>query len=104
MATRSCVAAGNTMCRPSTGLLRIAVREARQGGDPVSGRLLVSFQPNAPSQVQLLSDRGHRAYSSSNLNDRDAALLVRDGEDDGPRRCALRLERDRGFADSPLEG
>jgi hypothetical protein len=30
------------------------------GSDPVSGRLLVSFQPSAPSQVQLLSDRGHR--------------------------------------------
>jgi hypothetical protein len=33
------------------GLMRIKVPEARQGGGPVSGRLLVSFQPNAPSQV-----------------------------------------------------
>jgi hypothetical protein len=33
--------------------MRIKVPEARQGGGPVSGRLLVSFQPNAPSQVQL---------------------------------------------------
>jgi hypothetical protein len=77
------------------GLMRIAVPEARQGGDPVSGRLLVSFQPNAPSQVQLLSDRGHRPYSSSNLNDLDAALLVRDGEDepragDPARRMVIR--------------
>jgi hypothetical protein len=73
------------------GLMRIAVPEAREGGDPVSGRLLVSFQPNAPSQVQLLSDRGHRPYSSSNLNDRDAALLVRDGEDE-PARVIPREE------------
>jgi hypothetical protein len=35
--------------------------------------------------VQLLSDRGHRPYSSSNLNDPDADLLVRDGDDAPPR-------------------
>ena len=73
------------------GLMRIAVPEARQGGDPVSGRLLVSSQPNAPSQVQLLSDRGHRPYSSSNLHEPDAALLVRDGED-APARVIPRHE------------
>ena len=73
------------------GLMRIKVPEARQGGGAVSGRLLVSFQPSAPSQVQLLSDRGHRAYSSSNLDDPDAALLVRDGED-GPSRVIPRHE------------
>ena len=37
------------------GLMRIAVPEVRQGGDPVSGRLLVSFQPNAPSQPSRTS-------------------------------------------------
>jgi Alpha/beta hydrolase domain len=63
------------------GLMRIKAPEARHGDRPVSGRLLVSFQPNAPSQVQLLSDRGHRPYSSSNLDDPDAALLMRDGDD-----------------------
>jgi Alpha/beta hydrolase domain len=73
------------------GLMRIKVPEAREGGGPVSGRLLVSFQPNTPSQVQLLSDRGHRPYSSSNLNDPDAALLVRDGEDE-PSRVIPRQE------------
>jgi hypothetical protein len=67
------------------GLMRIKVPESQQGGGPVSGRLLVSFQPNAASQVQLLSDRGHRPYSSSNLDDPDAALLVRDGDDAPPR-------------------
>src|ERR1700750_380668 len=77
------------------GLMRINVPEAREGGGPVSARLLVSFQPNAPSQVQLLSDRGHRPYSSNNLNDLDAALLVRDGEDepragDPARRMVIR--------------
>jgi hypothetical protein len=66
-------------------LMRVNVPEARQGGGAVSGRLLVSFQPSVPSQVQLLSDRGHRPYSSSDLADPDAALLVRDGDDAPPR-------------------
>src|SRR5260370_17207631 len=38
------------------GLMRITVPEAQRAGRPVSGRLLVSFQPNAPSDLQLLSD------------------------------------------------
>ncbi len=67
------------------GLMRIKVPDAQQEGGPVSGRLLVSFQPSAPSQVQLLSDRGHRPYSSNNLDDPGATLLVRDGDDAPPR-------------------
>jgi Alpha/beta hydrolase domain len=67
------------------GLMRVKFPEAQQDGRPVSGRLLVSFQPNAPGQVQLLSDRGHRPYSSNDLDDPDAALLVRDGDDAPPR-------------------
>jgi hypothetical protein len=71
---------------PATeGLMRIKVPKAQQEGGPVSGRLLVSFQPSAPGQVQLLSDRGHRPYSSNNLDDQGATLLVRDGDDDPPR-------------------
>ncbi len=67
------------------GLMRIQVPQAGWEGGPVSGRLLVSFQPGASSQVQLLSDRGHRPYSSSNLDDPDATLLMRDGDDAPPR-------------------
>jgi hypothetical protein len=37
------------------GLMRIKVPDAQRAGTPVSGRLLVSFQPGATSQVQLLS-------------------------------------------------
>jgi Alpha/beta hydrolase domain len=62
------------------GLMRIEVPEARQDGSPISGRLMVSFQPNAPSPVQLLSDRAHRPCASNNLDDPDAVLLVRDGD------------------------
>jgi hypothetical protein len=71
---------------PATkGLMRIKVPEAQQEGGPVSGRLLVSFQPSAPGRAQLLSDRGHRPYSSNDLDDPDATLLIRDGNDAGPR-------------------
>jgi len=81
---------------PATeGLMRITVPEAQQAGHPVSGRLLVSFQPNAATQVQLLSDRGHRAYPSNDLGDPDAALLVRDGAETPPRAIP---RRDWSFA------
>ena len=67
------------------GLMRIKVPEAQEAGRPVSGRLLVSFQPGAASQVQLLSDRGHRPYPCNDPADPDALLLVRDGDDAPPR-------------------
>jgi hypothetical protein len=73
------------------GLMRIEVPEARRDGRPIAGRVLVSFQPNAPARVQLLSDRGHRPYSSSDLDDPDATLLVRD-EDEVPLRVIPRRE------------
>ncbi|HEV8680878.1 MAG TPA: alpha/beta hydrolase domain-containing protein, partial [Stellaceae bacterium] len=70
---------------PVEGLMRVTVPEAEGAGRPVSGRLIVSFQPNAPTRVQLLSDRAHRAYPSNNLADPEAVLLVRDGDGAPPR-------------------
>jgi hypothetical protein len=67
------------------GLMRIKVPEAQIDGRPVSGRLLVGFQPSKPSHVQLLSDRGHRPYPSDDLDKPNAVLLVRDGEEARPR-------------------
>ena len=67
------------------GLMRIKVPEAQIDGRPVSGRLLVGFQPSKPSQVQLLSDRGHRPYPSDDLDNPNAVLLVRAGEEARPR-------------------
>jgi hypothetical protein len=67
------------------GLMRIHVPDARAARGPVSGKLLVSFQPNAPGQVQLLSDRAHRAYPSSSLEDPEAILLVRGADDTPPQ-------------------
>lgn len=62
------------------GLMRIHVPEAQIGGAAVSGKLMVNFQPNAASPVQLLSDRGHRPYPASDPYDRDAVMLVRDAD------------------------
>jgi len=67
------------------GLMRIKVPEAQIDGCPVSGRLLVGFQPSKPSQVQLLSDRGHRPYPSDDLDNPNAVLMVRDGEEARPQ-------------------
>jgi hypothetical protein len=67
------------------GLMRVTVPDAEQNDAPVSGRLLVSFQPGAPSQVQLIADRAHRPYPSNDFGDPDAILLVRDGDDAPPR-------------------
>ena len=67
------------------GLMRIHVLEARRAGLPISGKLLVKFQPNVPSQVQLLSDRLHRPYPTNNLDDSDAVLQVYDADDVPPQ-------------------
>jgi Alpha/beta hydrolase domain len=67
------------------GLMRIRVPEARSADGPISGKILVKFQPNAPSQVQLLSDRLHRPYPATNLSDPDATLFVRDADEAPPQ-------------------
>src|SRR5215467_3627755 len=67
------------------GLMRIRVPEAQSASGPISGEILVRFQPNAPSQVQLLSDRLHRPYPATHLYDPDATLLVRDTDDAPPQ-------------------
>ena len=60
------------------GLLRINVPGAVTSDGPISGKLVVTFQPNAPAQVQLLSDRMHRPYPANDLNDPEAMLTVQD--------------------------
>jgi len=66
---------------PGAGLMRIHVPDAQQAGRPITGKLMVKFQLNAPSQFQLLSDRLHRPYPSNSIDDPDAMLLVYDAED-----------------------
>ena len=73
------------------GLMRIRVPDAQSAGLPISGKILVKFQPSAPSQVQLLSDRLHRPYPTNNLDDSYAKLLVYDASD-APARVMPRAE------------
>jgi hypothetical protein len=71
------------------GLLRLYAPEARGAdGRPLRGRVYVNLQ--APEAVPhfLLSDRGHLAYPAADLEEPNAALLVRDQLDGPPQTIA----------------
>jgi hypothetical protein len=93
---------------PTTpGLIRIQVPEAIDaGGQPISGKIGVTFQPDARVQVQLLSDRLHRPHPAKDLNEREATLTVQDHEDAPPHTIPrhqwsfARLEDDRVVPDA----
>ena len=63
------------------GVLGMRAPGAAEGSGPVSGRIVVTFHNNAPTQVQLLSDRNHQAYPADNLDDPGAVLTVQEHED-----------------------
>ncbi len=67
------------------GLLGIDVPQAVREDGPVSGRMAVTFQPSVASDVQMLSERGHRPYPTNHLEDWEATLTVRDSEEGEPR-------------------
>ena len=74
------------------GLLRIQVPDAATSdGQPISGQVVVTFQPSSPSQVQFLSDRNHLAYPADNLEDWNSVLKVQEHED-APERVIPREE------------
>jgi hypothetical protein len=93
---------------PSTpGLIRIQVPEAVDAsGQPLAGKIAVTFQPDARISVQLLSDRLHRPHPARDLNERDATLTVQEHEDAPPQTIArdqwsfARLEGDRVLPDA----
>ncbi|MGI8551616.1 MAG: alpha/beta hydrolase domain-containing protein [Dehalococcoidia bacterium] len=62
-----------------------------EDGKPISGQVLVQFQPNELLSDHLLADRLHRPYPAAALNDRAAVLSVREWLD-GPRTM---IPRDR---------
>jgi hypothetical protein len=89
------------------GMIRINVPEAVDaGGQPISGKIAVTFQLDVQVQVQLLSDRLHRPHPAEDLNDRDATLTVQDHEDAPPQTIPreqwsfARLEGDRVVPDA----
>ena len=64
------------------GLFRCNVPDAQNAdGSPVSGRIVVSFQPIAQTDTQFLSDREHRPYPTNHLESWDSVLTVQDHED-----------------------
>ncbi len=64
------------------GLFRCNVPNAQNAdGSPVSGRIVVSFQPTARTDTQFLSDREHRPYPTNHLESWDSVLTVQESED-----------------------
>ena len=53
-------------------------------GEPVTGNTAVTFQPNSPAQVQMLSDRDHLPYPANDPQDRDSVLTVQDHDNAEP--------------------
>jgi Alpha/beta hydrolase domain len=72
------------------GIMRLRGPEAitPQGG-PISGKVVVNFQPNEPTQTQFLSNRMHRPYPTNNVDDPEAMLTEQDHED-APERIIPR--------------
>ncbi|MDP6549819.1 MAG: alpha/beta hydrolase domain-containing protein [Dehalococcoidia bacterium] len=64
----------------SPGRLHIRVPGAVTSAGPISGKIAVSFQPNAASPTQLLSDRGQRNNPAADLDEPGAVLTVRNHE------------------------
>ena len=64
------------------GLFRCHAPNAVNGdGSPVSGRIVVSFQPIANVDTQFLSDREHRPYPTNHLESWESVLTVQEHED-----------------------
>ena len=63
------------------GLMRMEVPDAVSPEGPLSGKIIVTFQPNARAQVQALSDAMHRPYPATDVSDPEATLIVRDNDD-----------------------
>jgi Alpha/beta hydrolase domain len=93
---------------PTTpGLIRIQIPESLDaGGQPLSGKIAVTFQPDGRVFSQLLSDRLHRPHPAEDLNDRDATLTVQEHEDAPPQTIPrdqwsfARVEGDRVVPDA----
>ena len=68
----------------ASGLFRCNVPNAvNADGSPVSGRIVISFQPTVATDTQFLSDRDHAPYPTNHLESWDSVLTVQDYED-GP--------------------
>jgi hypothetical protein len=71
------------------GIMRLHTPDAVTAEGPISGKIVVTFQPNIPTPVQFLSSRMHRPYPTNDLDDPDAVLTEQDHED-APERVIPR--------------
>jgi len=71
------------------GLMRLRPPEALTLDGPISGKIMVTFQPTTAACVQFLADRLHRPYPTNNLEDWNAMLTEQDHED-APERIIPR--------------
>jgi hypothetical protein len=60
------------------GLLGLEAPQALEDGKPISGRVAVEFQPNAPAADKLLANRVHHPYPAADLDEQEAILSVRE--------------------------
>ena len=66
------------------GLVKAYVPEAlNPDGSPISGRIAIGFQPYAVTYTHTLADRAHKPHPAADINEPDAALVVR-AYQDGP--------------------
>ena len=71
------------------GVLRLQAPDATTPEGHISGKVVVTFQPNSLIKSEFLSSRMHRPYPVSDLLDADAVLTEQDHED-GPERIIPR--------------
>ena len=62
--------------------------EAVRNGERITGQNFVQWWPNQAAAHQLLSDAGHKPYSTVNIDDSSAVLTVREHQDGAPQVIA----------------
>lgn len=60
------------------GLVGLEAPQAMENGQPISGKIAVEWQPNAPARDKLLANRVHHPYLAADLGEQDAVLSVRE--------------------------
>jgi hypothetical protein len=54
-------------------------------GQPLTGKIVVTYQPDTLVYTQVLSDRLHQTHPAKDLNDPEATLTVQEHEDAPPQ-------------------
>jgi hypothetical protein len=73
------------------GALRLYAPDAVTVEGPVVGKVVTTFQPNSPTVVEPLGNRGHRPYLTDDIDDPEAVLTEQDHED-APERIIPRQQ------------